>query len=646
MKKVWFVQANDAYGSSYYFPYATGCMAAYAWQFDSIRNSYDAPEFLFKRTPVDIVTAELDEPSVMAFSCFVWTFEYCKKLAETVKNKYPRCLIVFGGHYVTEKSKLLEELPFVDVLLFGEGERPFKELLEYVSGAVPIESVPNISYRVRNEIIINPFVANDSLDDLPSPYLEGVFDKMYAEHPEIDFSATIETNRGCPYNCSYCDWSYSKHIREFPIEKIKAEIKWCGEHKLDYVFCADSNFGILKRDLEIAKHVAAVKRETGFPRIFNADYAKNSNETVFEISKLFFANKISKGVTISLQTISKRAMECIGRENLSIEDFSELMKKYNENGLPTYTEMILGLPGETYDSFCEGLCAVLEAGQQHTLSVFNCEVYPNSRMGSEEYRKKYGIQTARLPLNVRHRAVPEDEITEYTDVIIATADMPFEDTLKALMFSTCLQCFHYIGLLKYFALYLRYEQEVSYYSFYSLLFNYISAADGSFLNRLFRKLHEECRTFKYGEWTYFDPKFGNNGWFLEEGAFMGIAGNIDTFWNEITPFLRTFGIEEEMFAELLKYQKFSIRLPGQERLISDFAYDFYSYFNNAVSFNYKPLVKQPITIEVNIPDPVYNWEDYATKVMLFAKKRGRTIVLSDPNDLTVTRSVRSDEKNS
>ena len=130
MKRVYFIQANLSYGKAYYLPYATGCLAAYAWQFESINTEYEIAEFIFKRDPVEKVMAELKEPSVVAFSCYTWTFEYNKTLAKRIKEKYPDCLIIFGGHSISENVDVFPELPFVDVLMYGEGERDFKSLLE------------------------------------------------------------------------------------------------------------------------------------------------------------------------------------------------------------------------------------------------------------------------------------------------------------------------------------------------------------------------------------------------------------------------------------------------------------------------------------------------------------------------------------
>lgn len=90
---------------------------------------------------------------------------------------------------------------------------------------------------------------------------------------------------------------------------------------------------------------------------------------------------MNKGVTLSLQTLSEDAAAKVGRTNVSIKHYTELMRLYNAEDIPTYTELILGLPGENYTSFANGLDNLLNAGQHHSVYVHNCEWLPCSVMG-------------------------------------------------------------------------------------------------------------------------------------------------------------------------------------------------------------------------------------------------------------------------
>ena len=108
-----------------------------------------------------------------------------------------------------------------------------------------------------------------------------------------------------------------------------------------------------------------------------------------KISKLLVDNNMSKAQTISLQSVSPEVLEIIGRKNLDMEYYSGLVNFYAKENIPTYTELILGLPGETYESFAKGMCKVLESGQHSAINVYPCELIPNLLLGSKEYIEKY-----------------------------------------------------------------------------------------------------------------------------------------------------------------------------------------------------------------------------------------------------------------
>ncbi|MBQ6021727.1 MAG: hypothetical protein IJL25_02220, partial [Clostridia bacterium] len=85
MKNVYFVLANKSYGKALYFPYASGCLEAYAWEDEEIRNEYNLAGFIYKRDPIPEALAKLKDPAVVAFSCYMWTIEYNKLLAKALK---------------------------------------------------------------------------------------------------------------------------------------------------------------------------------------------------------------------------------------------------------------------------------------------------------------------------------------------------------------------------------------------------------------------------------------------------------------------------------------------------------------------------------------------------------------------------------
>ena len=624
MKNIYFVQVGFEFDGSVYLPYAAGALIAYAKTDAQVNAEYCFKEILYKREKLSSVIARLENPYMVAFSCSVWNMEYCKALAKRIKEKYPECFINFGGHSVSETGALLEDETYIDILMFGEGEVPFLNLLHCLPDK--LAEVKNIAFRNENgEVVKTEREYYMDLSAYPSPYTSGVFDEMMAENPDTDFLSVLETNRGCPYSCAYCDWCAGKNMRFFPLEKVKAEIDWLAEHKIEYCFCADSNFGMFERDVEIAQYLIASKKKCGYPQVFRPCYEKNSADRVFKICSALNSVQMDKGATFAYQTLSPAALENIGRKNLTMEHFSGLMEKYNAVGIPTYSELILGLPGETKESFCHGLCKLLESGQHNSLSVYYLEMLPNSDIADEGYIKKHGIQVIKVPFNHIHSAIKQnEEVQEYSYLVRSTATMPPEDWVQSNLFSICLQCFHSLGILRFIAMYLYSEHICSYYDFYAGLLSFIMNSSGK-LNKLFKTFENKYRNSLAGDWNYYNERFGNITWFFEEGAFLEFVSEYDAYFEEIEPYLKKFRVKKDVWEQLFAFQKAMLRKPYDIGKQLKLHFDFNAYFEEILTGEPAVLLKKEHTLHIT---PANTFEDtyhYAKETVWFGRRRGMSI---------------------
>ncbi len=631
-KKFYLVQIGVSYSSPCFLPYSVGCIAAYIKNDEEISKHYEIPDIIVMREKITDVIKRFDNPSCVAFSCCTWNIEYNKVLASELKKLYPHVKIIFGGHSVPSGDCLLDELEYVDYLMHNEGEETTAMFLKAMINGAPLSEVPNLSFRTPEGNVTTEDYHPCDISSYPSPYLTGVFDNILRENPDIEFHATLETNRGCPYGCAYCDWSYTRKLRPFSMERIKSEIEWIAKNKIVYCYCADANFGIYDRDTEIAEYVVQMKKMYGFPCVFKPCYAKESNETVFKAGYLLNKNQVDKGVTLAYQSLNNDTLKNIGRKNLTLEHFSELYARYSEMGIPTYTELILGLPGETYDSFCKGICHLLESGQSNSMTVYECQVYPNALMGSSEYREKHGIKVSHIPLLGIHYNPEFNGVPEYFDIITETSSMPKADWVKACMFSIVLQTFHHLGLLRYFAIYLNVEKQLSFYTFYNCLFDYIFKENEGFLNRFFKSLYARKADTHTADWTYKRDVFGTTGWYFEEGAFLEMVYHSDIFWHEIEPFLRKFDIEEELFADLFNYQRQLVRLPGINEIRIESNYNFYRFFEANAEKQYIPVRKVKCSLDIKAHKKVDTWTDYAREIIWFGKRYNATLLVN-PREL-------------
>ncbi len=625
MKKVYFVQVGFEFDGSVYLPYASGTMIAYCEKYLSHKSEYEFADIIYRREPLKDALEKIKDPFLVAFSCSVWNMEYNKTLASLIKERYSKALIVFGGHSVDEKGTLLDSEDYIDILMFGEGERVMCAMLDGLASD-GLANVRNIVYRENGGIVKTPREYYDDLSGYPSPYTTGVFDRIIGSNTGMEFLCVLETNRGCPYNCSYCDWCAGRKVRHFPIEKVMAEIEWLSANKITYCFCADSNFGMFERDVSIAEKLIEKKKETGYPQVFRPCYEKNSDERVYKICSELNSVGMDKGATFAYQTLSPEALKNIGRKNLTAEHFANLIRKYNEAGIPTYSELILGLPGETAESFCRGICRLIENGQHNSISVYHCEMLPNSDMAQDDYIEKHGIEVIKVKFNHIHSAIKKnEEVQEYSYLVRSTATLSRDDWVFSNLFSICVQCFHSLGVLRLFAIYLYETGKVSYYDFYMDLLNFIMNGSGR-LNTLWSMFRQKYDSSLEGDWNYFNEKFGNVTWFFEEGAFIEICDNLDLFYGELEPFLKKYDIEEELFGQLLAYQRFFIRKFGEEPPEpQQFEYNFKEYFSEFMKGSRVPLIRERSTYGIETQSVYKDIKEFAKNAVWFGRRRGMTV---------------------
>ncbi len=625
-KNIYFVQVDVAASSdaqNAYLPYTAGILVASAFESDIVRENCSFKEFVFLRENIEDVVSRLDNPAFMGFSCYSWSSEYNKLLAKSVKEKFPQCLIVFGGHDVPDNFDMLEEYPFVDVLCHGEGEDTIRKLLETYVLDKPFDEVNNISFRKDNgEYLRTPTVLQTTLD-YPSPYINGWFDDMVAAHPEITFNAILETSRGCPYQCAYCDWGLLKSkIRLFPLERIKEEIRWMSEHKVAFVWGADANFGIFDRDLEIADELVKAKETTGYPERMRMNYAKNKFENVFAIVKKFKECGFDRlGATLSFQTLSPTALENIGRTNASLDFYKDLLSAYNKSDMKSYSELILGLPGETYQSFIEGIGKLFEIGQHFVFDVYACVVLPNSILGQKDYMEKHGIKTVRTEMLRYHFNDDAFNIPEYHNVIVGTNTMSREMWVRSTNFYWTTKMLHGNGFVRAFAIYLYQEMGIPYEKFYDDAITYFENNPELFVSKLYDEVNKKSEDFSLGitnRKLVFKP-CGDILWDDHEYMVLNVLSQIDLFYEEMLPFLKKYGIREDVFDDLLAYQKAIMRRPGDEIQEVSLKYDVHNYLKDVYVNNFHPLEERPNTLVMKDSKVYDNWQDFGKFVVWYGR---------------------------
>jgi len=632
-KKISFVQPNFQQGpkefNAYYLPYSAGVILSYALSDEQIKESWELHHLVWRREPIDELALKLSTSDLVAFSTYVWNHRYNYKLAHMIKVINPKCTIVFGGpEPAIEDTKLFEKEPFMDLVIKMEGEVTFKRILEdfdsdytHISGLL-INS-PNGMINTGDPKRIS------ELDEIPSPYLTGIFDKIISENPNIIWNATLETNRGCPYACTFCDWgslTYNK-VKKFDLQRVYDELDWIGEH-CGFVTITDANFGMfVERDNMIVDKLIEVQKKWTNLKSFSMTWAKNQKNEVVDIVKKLITESpnFGQGLTVSVQSMDQDVLENIKRKNLDQHKIDEIFALCDKNNIPVYTELILGLPGETVESWKDAFWKIFRAGNHNGINILQCQLLENAEMNLLQ-KKLYKLKSVAV-YDYMSGSYGDKDLNESIDVVVSTKTIPHEAMLDTLVWSSFIQTFHINGLTTYIARYLA-KQDIDYSVFYENLYEWVKK------DIWFRLQFAETRSY-FANWMTSGridhPKIGNIevfGWNLMHRTTLYMVKDkmINYVFDSLDTFLQeTYNIESPIREQLLQFQRNYVidyrDLSALPRYQS-FNFDFLGYIQDNSNLKTAAIYKFDTTEDKDMS------EDRFLENMYFGRKRnfGKTTV--------------------
>jgi radical SAM superfamily enzyme YgiQ (UPF0313 family) len=478
MHSVYLFQPNYQGGKgqfvSQWLPYSIAALWAYVEQFPEIKDNFVVKECVFMREEIDTIASRIDNPSLCLFSNYIWNENYNILIAKEIKKRWPNCVIVFGGPQVDEVGiNFVSRNKFVNSVVVNEGEVSLHRLLLDFLETGKVKKIYDKEKRIE-------------VDYLPSPYVDSdIMDNIIKQHPDVKWATTIETNRGCPFACTFCDWGSltQSKIKKFNLEKVFQEIDWIGRNKIEYVYLADANFGVFyERDREIAEYIAATKIQTGYPLTLNATYYKNSAVKTIEIAEIVHKVGLNRGLTLSVQSMSDKVLTAIERQNMEASQLAVMYKECEKRGVQYYTEIILGLPLETKESWKDGLCTAAEAGCHVLLEVYPLEILRNSELAKQIDQHGLIIKNFETVM-----AGQPSTISEKHNYVIATKYMSREDYIDCWLWTWLMNNFHNYGWTQILSKF-SFRQGIRYIDFYEDFYNNCVLKD-----QFFKTLHDEQR---------------------------------------------------------------------------------------------------------------------------------------------------------
>ena len=389
---------------------------------------------------------EESPPDILGLSNYSWNANLSREMFKIFTKKNPKGLRIFGGPNfpldLPSQQKFFDDFPFFDIYVPEDGEIGFSNIVEKALELDPSDPKTKIMANpiegciIRNKdgkllyTFSNTRIRN--LDEIPSPYTSGLLDPFFNDGGLVPM---LQTNRGCPFTCTFCADGRDtvNQVNRFSTERIKNDVEYIAKHvptNIHTLFITDLNFGMLPGDIVTSNTIAAMKEKYNYPHRILSTTGKNNKERIIK-SVESLGGILS--LSMSVQSLDENVLKNIRRSNISTDQMLGLMPTIKKSGLSTIAEVIVGLPGETYESNLETVRKLVNAKLDDILQ-YTCMILQGSEMGTPEQRSKWKFKT-------KYQILPEDfttlsngkRVCEYGEYVVSSKDLSFDEYLELRM---------------------------------------------------------------------------------------------------------------------------------------------------------------------------------------------------------------------
>jgi len=392
----------------------------------------------------DRLWAEMEQrpPDVLMVSNYLWNEALSFHYAKLAKRLNPGTLVVMGGPNIPiepeRQIEYFEAHPEIDVYVLGEGDllatHIVKEFLDAGSSIrkLGLRDLPSSIYRNGDgATIMRPtWDRKKEVDEIPSPWLTGIQDEFF----DGKLAPMIETNRGCPFSCTFCvqGTSWYTKVHNFSLERMKDEIEYIARKvrqvcpSMGTLRIADSNYGMFERDVDISAWIGEMQRRYSYPTFIDATTGKNRPDRIIRS-----VEKVSGALVVyqAVQSLNDDVLRNIKRSNIKLDAYEEVMIHIRGRGLRSNSDLIVGLPGETLQSHVSAINSLIDAGtnQMHNLQLV---LLKGSELETVETRKEFRFDTRFRVLPKNFGVYGGEKVLDIEEIVVGTDTMSFDDYIE------------------------------------------------------------------------------------------------------------------------------------------------------------------------------------------------------------------------
>ena len=354
------------------------------WTFEDIVDYYDK-----------------QDSDIYAFSSYLWSHMAIMWIAEEIKKRNPKRIVVLGGPHLNITHNKIDwffKHKFIDAICepTSYGEWFITDVLDqFVEGDINWKEVSFSIYKTGRGKSPNKIDFK-----FPGPLIPGNEDILFkckdiSMELNVPLVLPIELTRGCPYECVFCEWGGGiggKVIRK-DLEDIKLDLDYIPQVGIEQIQILDANYGIYKEDEDVSKYIEELKMTFDLPNHVEIyGMTKSKQERRWATIEPLARAKVVERYKLSLQTLNNEVLRNIKRTDIPREkDFEFANYLFETYGVRSDFEFMMGLPGYTRKDFYDEVDIQYEHG--YNLERYLWLFLPDSPAYDPEYIKKYNIKT-------------------------------------------------------------------------------------------------------------------------------------------------------------------------------------------------------------------------------------------------------------
>jgi radical SAM superfamily enzyme YgiQ (UPF0313 family) len=318
------------------------------------------------------------QPDLVGLTCLTFNYYDTLRTARIVKEVWPAAKVCVGGWHATLYPNETLVQTDVDYVVFGEGERTFLELVNALEHGRDPVGVPGLGFKANGEAVLNASRPTEDAPRSPPDRAAGLPITLHGERgqpaqltvnevrpvdkeldtidfPDFDlvdigryshildrgFDVTLpmESSRGCPYACTFCDIRRTQFRYRSPKLIVDEMERWTHKGVRSFFF-VDDNITVHKpRALALFEEIIRRGLDVEFKVSSRID---RLDDEVMEAMKRAGVSRVSVGI----ETSNQKYLDLMQKE-ITVAQIEDCLARANKIGLPVFAFMMLGLPGQT-----------------------------------------------------------------------------------------------------------------------------------------------------------------------------------------------------------------------------------------------------------------------------------------------------------